>query len=373
MQQDTAMRSCAAQSRGLVLFERVAMGFGVFLVLALVVLVPSVALADISEKLQRDMVKRYPQESFIVGMGLSSDSAEDALGRARAEVARQIRSQIQSVVSQVASATSSNGRSDEFRRIVSETVSNSSFSHAELIRRDEGLSKRYGKVHAAVCYLQRDEAGQHLRREYDLHATTFRASSEHLLHADEELVPWTANFRTAEQAFKKMLQPGSDLFALGRAPKAVSEDFELYKLILQERSRRLNALRVGLRIQADGDDIGPLGAYLGGALSRLGIGMTAAECGPAAYMLDMSPRFRWESGHFGPVVRLTVSGRLMRCGVEDAVAEVAEVAVGEEGFIGTDSRDRRGALAALWRNVTQDRIVDLLREELAPYLPVSQM
>jgi hypothetical protein len=36
MQQDTAMRSCAAQSRGLVLFERVAMGFGVFLVLALV-------------------------------------------------------------------------------------------------------------------------------------------------------------------------------------------------------------------------------------------------------------------------------------------------------------------------------------------------
>ena len=64
-----------------------------------------------------------------------------------------------------------------------------------------------------------------------------------------------------------------------------------------------------------------------------------------------------------------MSGELFAC---DGRRPVGRVSLAHPEFVGTDVRDRERALAVLWEQVDEVRLVPLLRHELAPYLPVAE-
>ena len=106
-----------------------------------------------------------------------------------------------------------------------------------------------------------------------------------------------------------------------------------------------------------------------GALARLGLGALPHDCPAGGYQLRLTPEITWDAGPFGPVCRLAISGELLAC---DGQRPIGRVSLTQREFLGTDVRERERALAVLWEQVDEDRLVPLLRRELAPYLPVAE-
>jgi hypothetical protein len=145
-------------------------------------------------------------------------------------------------------------------------------------------------------------------------------------------------------------------------------DLALYEQAERERAARLSAARLGLEV-GDGADASPqLAASISGALARLGLGALPHDCPEGGYLLRLTPEVRWEAGPFGPLCRLAMSGELLAC---DGQRPIGHVSLAHPEFLGTDVRERALALAVLWEQVSEERLVPLLRHELAPYLPVA--
>jgi hypothetical protein len=350
--------------RGLVL-----VGFHLFVMVGILALVTPVMAAS-REKVQKQVAKLYPAEAYITAIGSSTAGAEQAEAQARAEVAAQIRSELTSVLSTIQSSTTTNGRESEFQQIVAKTESRTSFKHAELILNDRKFLTRDGREWIAVGILKRDDAARALQQEYDLQALEFRAASQQLFDHERPLPEWTATLRRAEGSFQTLVDPVFGIRALRREPRGFAEDFALFQRVEAERHRRLAGVRLGLAVEGGSDDAGPLASQVGGVLTRLGLGSTPAECPQGGYQLRIVPRIVSEAGMFGPVVRLTLSGSLVRC---DGLESVGNIAIANEDFVGTDVRDRQRALASLWQQVSQEKLLRLLGGELARYLPVSRL
>ena len=76
-----------------------------------------------------------------------------------------------------------------------------------------------------------------------------------------------------------------------------------------------------------------------------------------------------EQGPFGPVCRLSMPGELVAC---DGNRSVVRLAVDSKEFLGTHSRGKDQALAALIARVDEARLVPVLKRELAGCLPVAE-
>ncbi len=337
---------------------------------ALLALVCAPVHADKLSNLQKQLAKSYPGERYVTAIGISAASAEQAIEQAKSEVSAQIRSELSSVLTTEQSSVSKDGNLQELQRIVSRTESRTSFVHAELIKLDNRLMGRDHGQWYAVATLDRNEAAGVFQHDYEMVAADFRTGARGLLEPGGELLAWTAGLRHAEADFRRLLEIMLPMRGLRRRPEGFDEDFELYQKLQQERIHRLASVRLALQIDSPKDDPGPLAAFVGDALSKLGLGAIPQGCAEGGYVLNLNPRFTWEQGMFGPVIRLAVPARLIRC---QGLEPVGQLEIDDADFVGTDTRDKSRALNTLWQNIKQERLVVLLRGELSRYLPVSQM
>lgn len=338
--------------------------------MAFMTLVATPSLAGSREKVEKQLAKRYPVARYVVSVGQSEAGPEQAEAHARAEVAAQVRSELTAVLTTEESSTTKDGLNQYFQQIVSRTESRTSFKHGELILNDPKLAARDGRIWIAVGVLDRDEAARAMQQEYDMQAVEFRSVAKVLLDGDRPLPEWTATLRRAEIAFQDMLIPAFGMRALKREPERFESDFERFQRIEAERTRRLAGVRIGLAVEGVHNEVRPLVSRVGEVLAKLGLGSAPAGCPSGGYQLQIVPQLVSESGMFGPVVRLSLSGSLVRC---DGHEPIGSISVSNADFIGTDTRDRNRAMDSLWEQVSTDRLLPLLRAELARYLPVSEM
>lgn len=314
--------------------------------------------------------QRYPASQYIVAEGVSDAGFEQAETQARTQVAAQVQSEMNSVLTTVMSASSRNGQIEDLQRLLSETSTRTSFAHAEMIRADPAARRFERGVYHAVARLSRAEAAEALARDYELAALDFRAAAADLARPGTDLPVWSATLRRAETGFARLSQAAFGLRAVTRREhEPYVADGVLYEQAEKERAARLSAVRLGLEV-GNGAGVSPrLAASVSGALARLGLGALPRDCPAGGYRLRLTPEVRWEAGPFGPVCRLAMSGELLAC---DGLRPVGRVSLAHPEFVGTDVREKERALAVLWEQVSEERLVPLLRHELAPYLPVAE-
>ena len=313
--------------------------------------------------------QRHPISEYIVAEGVSDAGFEQAETQARAQVAAQVQSEMSSVLTMAMSSTSHNGQIDDFQRLVSETGTRTSFAHAEMIRADPAARRFERGVYHAVARLSRAEAADALARDYELAALDFRAAAADLARPGADLPAWSATLRRAEAGFTRLSQAAFGLRAVTRREhEPYVADLALYERAERDRAARLSVARLGLEVGGGADASPRLAASIGGALARLGLGAVPGDCPEGGYLLRLTPEVQWEAGPFGPLCRLTMSGELLAC---DGRRPLGRVSLAHPQFLGTDVRERERALAVLWEQVDEERLVPLLRHELAPYLPVA--
>jgi hypothetical protein len=328
------------------------------------------AASPIARSAAQQESQRYPDSQYIVAEGVSDAGFEQAETQARAQVAAQVQSEMSSVLTTVMSSTSRNGQIDDSQRLLSETATRTSFTHAEMIRADPSARRFERGVYHAVARLSRAEAADALAQDYELAALDFRAAAADLARPGVDLPAWSATLRRAEAGFARLSQAAFGLRAVTRREHGpYVADLALYEQAEKERAARLSAARLGLQV-VNGADASPrLASSVSGALARLGLGALPRDCPAGGYLLRLTPEVRWEAGPFGPLCRLTMSGELLAC---DGRRSIGRVSLAHPEFLGTDVREKERALAVLWEQVDEERLVPLLRHELAPYLPVAE-
>ena len=332
---------------------------------------PDVPVASpVARSAAQQQSQRYPASQYIVAEGVSDAGFEQAEMQARAQVAAQVRSEMSAVLTTVMSATSRNGQIDDSQSLLSETSTRTSFAHAEMIRADPAARRFERGVYHAVARLSRAEAADALAHDYDLAALDFRAAAVDLARPGADLPAWSATLRRAEADFARLSQAAFGLRAVTRRDHGpYVADVALHVQAEKERAARLSAVRLGLEV-GNGVDASPrLAASVSGALARLGLGALPDDCPAGGYLLRLTPELKWEAGPFGPLCRLTISGELLAC---DGQRPIGRVSLVHQEFLGTDVREKARALAVLWEQVSEERLVPLLRHELAPYLPVAE-
>jgi hypothetical protein len=314
--------------------------------------------------------QRHPASQFIVAEGVSDAGFEQAETQARAQVAAQVQSELSAVLTTVVGSSSRNGRIDDYQRLLSETSTRTSFAHAEMIRTDPAARRQERGLYHALAFLSRAEAAEALSRDYELAALDFRAAVADLARPDADLPAWSATLRRAETGFVQLSQAAFGLRAVTRREhEPYVADLGLYEQAERERAARLSTARLGLEVGSGTEASPRLAASVGGALARLGLGALPRDCPAGGYQLRLAPEIRWEAGPFGPLCRLTISGELLAC---DGPRPIGRVSLAHPEFLGTDVRERARALTVLWEQVNEERLVPLLRHELAPYLPVAE-
>ena len=327
------------------------------------------AAGPVARPAARQPSQRDPASQYIVAEGVSDAGFEQAEAQACAQVAAQVQSEMSSVLTTVMASTSRNGRIDDSQHLLSETSTRTSFAHAEMIRADPAARRFERGVYHAVARLSRAEAAEALARDYELAALDFRAAAADLARPGADLPAWSATLRRAETGFTRLSQAAFGLRAVTRREhEPYVADLALYERAERERAARLSGARLGLEVGDGADASLRLAASIGGALARLGLGALPHDCPAGGYLLRLTPELKWEAGPFGPLCRLTMSGELLAC---DGHRPIGRVSLAHREFVGTDVRERERALAVLWEQVSEERLVPLLRHELAPYLPVA--
>ncbi len=314
--------------------------------------------------------ERFPDTQYIVAEGFSSISYSEAETVARNEVSARVQSELSSVVTSIAGSTTAGGQTSDYQRLLSQTTSKTSFAHAEMIQTDPASRRLSNGVYQVRAVLSRSEASAAISHDYDLAAIDFRAAATELQRPSTDLTAWTATLRRAEAGFSKMSAAAFSWRAITRREhESFAADLALYEQAEQQRAARLSAVKLGLVVSDGAGDKGRLAASLGSALARLGLTATPGDCAPGSYVLRLAPNLTWEQGPFGPVCRLSMPGELVAC---DGNRSVVRLAVDSKEFLGTHSRGKDQALAALIARVDEARLVPVLKRELAGCLPVAE-
>lgn len=86
---------------------------------------------------------KFPPSAYITSVGMSERGPREAELDARARVAEQVRSEIESVTLSEIEEVTKGGSTESFQRLYSEVKSRTGFSHAEMIRVESAPAKRF--------------------------------------------------------------------------------------------------------------------------------------------------------------------------------------------------------------------------------------
>jgi hypothetical protein len=311
----------------------------------------------------------YPEDQYLVAVGTSPQSMEDAENRARQAVAAQIRSTLESQIDTRLESEITGGVED-LRATTTQTMQQQvAFSHAELIRIDLDSRRERGGTYEVVAYLPRREAAQVLRRDYDAAAAALArqgAAVENVPPGD--LPGFAAAYGQARRSWTELLQRARELWAItGRPPAGLSREQARWDALEERRLEVLDGVRVAFallepRPAGDRLDEAFLSQQFHDALTDLGLVIRGQDCGDADFLVEMQPRLHYQ-GVIGVVCRLDFAGRLVECASGDSWNLLLE----DERFKGEGSNTyaaRKGAEAAAVAAVLAPLLLDALDESL---------
>ena len=135
---------------------------------------------------------RYPRARYLVAVGISSASFEDAAAKAQAEIAAQISAQVQSEVASFQGFVAGSGESE---RVTQNISVKSAWKHAELILVVEREQRR--GAYYAYAVMDRAEADQAIARDQEPEQQRFQLAVQAAL--DARKAGRVGDFWTAER------------------------------------------------------------------------------------------------------------------------------------------------------------------------------
>lgn len=305
---------------------------------------------------------RHPASRYFRGEGFSTRGPSAAEVDARAKVSAQIDSTLESAVE--VTATSAGGVERETAR--SEVRQRTRFEHAELIRIPAGATQCRGDRCWSLAVLDRSEAVDVLRREYDARRPAFRESVDAAL-ASEDPSAFTVHFRRARKAFRELATRGRQLEVIGGRPfEPLAADRARLETLQTHRERLLAGLGVTLRL--DGLPSDELRARLTPVLvaAFAEIGLSAAPGDICRSPLEFRPAAAVACGlgPLGPRCELSLDGRLRRC------ADGRELTALAAQFVGAHPRSEQDARRRLLERLSGEALVGQLRQHLDDVLPI---
>jgi hypothetical protein len=348
--------------------------------LALVLVVAGSAVAKSLPDYLIDPTKHpdYPPERFLTAVGVSDKDGPSAEEDARARVAGQVRSTLESELLDEQRETSVGGKVESYQRILRTMRTTTQFSHAEMIRVDPAAATKAKKLHYAFAYLARGELARVLAGEYETAAGRFRQSARaaggHLAGGRlDDLPAYTTAVRQALGEFAAMAAKAFEIRAVTRREVASwAEDLAAFQRLEAERTGTLRSLKLRLAVEGS-----PTGATrevvlmaLTGALAGIGVEATPGACGEQVHALRVRPEVECSRGSFGPQCKLSMAGAVVHCASGRVLTEVD---LRDPAFKGMHSRDEARALEDLYRKVTADALRPLLAKALAPVLPIDEV
>lgn len=196
--------------------------------------------------------------SHLVAAGRSVEGVEDAEAQARAAVARQISSSIESEVERVVTAVGTGDDTQMGRSLKRSVAESSRFSHNELIvaKPPHGLDDERGEYFALVC-LNRMKATSVIdgeSREAIARLETALSSAEAAKQAGD-MPMFTRAFRDARKEAPRAFSSMALMHALrGAADPRASTLTASYASLIAEATRIRHAARVTVSMDADGMD-----------------------------------------------------------------------------------------------------------------------
>jgi len=309
----------------------------------------------------------YPRSSYITAAGRSAEGVRAAELDAKARVAEQVRSEIESITIM----TMEEGGSEWAVDICSRIRTSATFGHAEMIRLDPNACVSDGGFHYAFAYLSRAEISRVLSVQYTAQSRSFRENAGALAGLEQALPAYTAAYRQARGAFAGLTAAAFEIRAVtGRVFRPYDLDAGVYADMERARTGLLRRTEISVDIAGDP----PTGVReavavaLTTALALLGPGVTIAPCGPGRITLEVDAVVDCARGRFGPTCTLGLTGVLVDC---NSGGVLAALDLNDPGFRGAHSREAGRALDELRARVTAEALAGKLRAALEPVLPLS--
>jgi hypothetical protein len=304
---------------------------------------------------------RYPQDWFITGVGLSSVSADDAIARAKQNVALQISTRLESETSSFQQYTTKGGTTEA---VTSRVSVRSSFERADLIRLVEGAQD--GGLFYAYAVLDRSAADRELGAAMSADLVSFRVATESARKARAERDGGV--FGTAASEAAKIRARLDAAFIVRRAVAGrqapeeadyVAVRNQLLALIEEARARRV----VGVVLKNAGAE--QLADFTVNAVKRLGLRPDTSGCAARekndltdATELAVAPEERCTEASLGERCEVVVRLTAQACAGGTSGA-------GTIGIVrGVHPSDREKARRSAWDKVTAQVVEAAVRDAL---------
>jgi len=213
--------------------------------------------ANLPRPLETGRDPRFPPERFITGVGSSSEGRSAAEVQARAEVCQQVRSRIEATSEDETVFVARGGRSETLQRFVQKAVQTTQCAFAERIRVVPELAAQRSGTYFAFAVLDREDALQALRPEFEQHAAVFRDRARAAIAEAADPVAFTADYNEAMPAFERALPRGLEIRSVaGGAYQPLAETYALLASLLQEASAVRSRIVVGVAVEEAPDRAG---------------------------------------------------------------------------------------------------------------------
>jgi hypothetical protein len=303
----------------------------------------------------------YSEARYIVGYGISGTSQREADLNAKAQIAEQIHSSINSETTAFAKAVIRNGSSVDSEVLTSQVTASAQFSRAEMIKIDPDSRRSKKGQFYCTAYLSRRELSEILIAEYEDAAIAFRNHDNPDLATD--LAAFTSSWKQANRSYTQMAASACEIQAVIRgAYQPFVNDRALMLKFNQQRLTWLSNIHVAVRIRNGGGiDTHAMAEAVSGAITELGMVADGRNCS-SGLMLDLNPSVVMKVFFGTDVCEVTLSGSLTDCRTGNVLTEVSIDGLTGEG---------KDPISRMHKRATPKKIAPMLGTSLGHVLPVN--
>jgi len=316
----------------------------------------------------------YPTDRYILGRGEAGpDQRSEAESRARAQVAQQIESRIES---QLTLDDSQQSRSVEGvetverheawqRRIRQEAT----FTRAELIRIDPGHSSCDAARCRALAVLDRQEAAAEFSDAVRALHAEHAAAAKQALAAGDDSAAFSPPYRLARTSFDALLVRSATLHGLlGGAPVELQSARAAQLELQQARARLLTRLQVTLLLPGAASETSRAVAQaLADALRNAGVQASPAASCAAGLGVQPTAELACRKGYVGHHCKVQGTLLVSRC---TGGAALRELPLGADELSGMDPRSEPRARERALQSLREPAAQQVLLTELNDVLPL---
>lgn len=313
----------------------------------------------------RQLRRSYPGDSYLVGTGEAATRSE-AEARARADVAKQIDSDVSSELIIVAQKHGD----EEFDDLIEKIRETSRFAYGAIIKIDRKQGACRAEGCHAVAVLERAKAKEFLNREYTRLSDIFRANAANATKTRDDPVSFAGRLADARDVYADLSPLALQTRVVaGQDPARYLEDERALLDLLQIRREVVAGLRVTIvRRKVEPVELwNPLGNALVSAFTKLGINIATGKRCARGLRFDVDASISCAPGYFGPRCDMSLSGTLRRC---KGGSEIAPVDLSATNVSGAHPRSEAVATKQVFEKLGSSDLSPVLREQLGGVLPV---